>query len=130
MPIEVLWQDPQSGEVRCLELANIEPPESGAQGRVLAVREVLQELPEALRARVENGELAMASHGQTRAMDSLLRAGDRLELLAAIQMDARAARAARVKQVRSRQRGPYNRSFSGTATTAPNPALKQPSGGK
>ena len=111
MRIEVLWQEPTSGLVAVLPLELAASAGAGPEEEQVSVRAVLAVLPGNLRSRVESGELGLASHGQTRSAEGWLKPDDRLELLAPITMDARAARAARVKQVRAKQRGPYNRNY-------------------
>lgn len=53
-----------------------------------------------LRSRIDDARLAIAVYGRPRALQSVLHAGDRIELVAPLAVDPRAARRQRVRQRR------------------------------
>ncbi len=53
-----------------------------------------------LRSRIDDARLAIAVYGKPRALHSVLRDGDRIELVGALAVDPRAARRQRVRQRR------------------------------
>jgi putative ubiquitin-RnfH superfamily antitoxin RatB of RatAB toxin-antitoxin module len=110
MKVEVYWCA-SSGSLESLGLEVVAEP-----GQLPKVAHALALLPDFLQERIERTELQVACFGQARHLDSPLQEGDRLELLGPVLLDVRAERAARVKAARSRERGPYNRSFSGVPT--------------
>ncbi len=102
--LEVLWWDEARGRVVSHSLP-WQPK--------MTCRRALEQMPQDLREAFDQGRLRAASHGRSLHADEVLSGGDRIELLAAIQLDVRAERAARVKAVRARSRNPYNRSHPG-----------------
>jgi putative ubiquitin-RnfH superfamily antitoxin RatB of RatAB toxin-antitoxin module len=77
------------------------------------VEQAVRLLPTHLQELIDRGSLHLACFGQLRHLDSTLQEGDRLELVGPVLLDVKAERSARVKAARNRERGPYNRSFSG-----------------
>lgn len=55
----------------------------------------------ALRARIDDASLAVAVYGKPRALQSVLRDGDRIELVGPLVVDPQTARRQRVRQRRS-----------------------------
>lgn len=82
-------------------------------GAGATVGRAVELLPADLKRLVCDGTLQLACFGQHRSLESALVEGDRLELLGPVLLDVKAERSARVKAARARERGPYNRSFSG-----------------
>jgi putative ubiquitin-RnfH superfamily antitoxin RatB of RatAB toxin-antitoxin module len=109
MKIEVFWCA-SDGSVQRVAL-DLEASQeiSNTVGQAIAL------LPESLKQAVQSGALHLACFGQHRSLESPLLEGDRIELLGPVLLDVKAERSARVKAARARERGPYNRSFSGLA---------------
>jgi putative ubiquitin-RnfH superfamily antitoxin RatB of RatAB toxin-antitoxin module len=110
MEVKVYCCSPKEG-LQCLILDLFLGP-----GKVATVEQVLAKLPEPLRAQVQDGGLHIASFGQLLSLQSPVGENDRLELLGPILLDVKAARSARVRAARARERGPYNRSYSGVSS--------------
>jgi putative ubiquitin-RnfH superfamily antitoxin RatB of RatAB toxin-antitoxin module len=103
MHFEVLWVDGNGLLQQRVRLV----------ARQAVVADVLEQLPEAIRADVAAGRLKPAIYGHAVPLRRVLKVGDRIELLGPVLLDVKAARNARVKAARARERGPYNRSFPG-----------------
>jgi putative ubiquitin-RnfH superfamily antitoxin RatB of RatAB toxin-antitoxin module len=111
MQVDVFWSD-HLGQLQknslTLELA---------EATTYRVGDVISKLPASLQDQISAGFLEIACFGLLRTVESPLLAGDRIELLGPVLLDVKAERSARVKAARARERGPYNRSFSGVSTS-------------
>lgn len=95
MRIELAWV----GEGGDVLLRSLELPTAAT---VHAAIDALEEpLAGTLRERIRDGTLAVAVHGRSRSVDSVVKDGDRIELVGGLVVDPRTARRRRVQQRRA-----------------------------
>jgi putative ubiquitin-RnfH superfamily antitoxin RatB of RatAB toxin-antitoxin module len=113
MKVEVYWCNSDGSLARAVLELPLGQASLCTIAQALLAGQASGQLPRDLPAKIQSGAFEVACFGRDRSMDSLLSEGDRIELLGPVLLDVKAERSARVKAARARERGPYNRSYSG-----------------